>query len=1696
LQAAAAAPVIKCPMVGLIVGLSIKSLPWGWTKFYEAPYSSATVTANIRPRAGDCLLWGASKENPPVTLAIAAFGNRKKVENDVPLWDNEVYWYTEYGSSAGFSATGDVVTEPGDTGLYDCRGRLSWLLNGQGGYRAGCTDELDNSNQWRKLVFYGPAGVFCSRSVCFANQILNTEGQINYCRGSVCTPDECCQPARQCTVEVCALGFLLKQKPPPYCATAFCQEVECCEKAPKCTAPVCGIGYFLKPEDEYPPRGQPHDGCKKHVCERDECCNESPFCPAEVCTGNFTLETLAPPPLCSSYTCTEADCCTLAGVCAPSDCSLGFTLKGKLLPQRCRRPVCTEFECCDYLPPKVKVSGLWFQDVDLNNRTIGGELTWVVPPPSIPNVTSLDVYIGSSPTYKFALGRLTSSATSLSIDRNTKWDKYFFVYTANVGGVMPTPAVFEVSDSALLPLKISFVDEDLDEGQIGGAVTWPRIFDDDNSTSGAVCRTASQLRVVGGFGNRSHGVAPSFYLDGEMIANFTIPYGSIAAVELTKSMKQVESKAFFLTGEDAGEAARFEMYLAENVSSDRVLLLATWGNTYRYLNTMRVGLFLEATEFPRLRLDDSYAFIGIKRPNFTLRERWTPSTHEAPSIVELACPLAAYNVKLTSGDTSRILGVVPSGESSVVVPGETKLEKDTRIEVVVDSLYPQAWKFTLPVLMLLLQDGSVSFTNVRFVEDEPTNKRVVGGVVTWEIKGNAASEVTFVRVYLSGDEAGTFRVQVGEDVPVARGELVIPRGTLRYNATYILIYAVSGLAEESQPTAAKLSDLQSETQTSVVIAIIGSVAVLQFAKIMEALERSARKMDNKDIADVPMRGKFLDDEGNHVKIIGGGPLGVVPWRGPVSQLCGPCGVSYHDKCVKMTFKTAQERKRLPCLQKAKLITKARMIFKCENAWDNDDLVLKKISNKQIAVFRKTGEAAIFTRVSPLYWKIIETSRICSRKAIKMYAPMVALLGIAFLVAYSGQILMAVMLLVLAASGALIIVLASRMACTPDLLRLVKELPPPSIRKKFWNIIEVMVGCLPCAPAFLAGTGVGYCAGILGLVGSYLRAKKALGLATLLEGFGGLAITAYVMFFRKPEDTAEAAKTAATLMAGLMIAMKAVDTKIENLERLHSVAKLKVDDVIKAAEETSAASSIGMWNAVVLEAFSRSECPERMQSRLAGAIKVAANGVALQALTAVEEYLKELHHGNDTKWPKSPDKLAYVVGRAIDAASQNLHLQELQHVKANNKRQEIRKKIERGLGKLEDSLRNLLNGQLSSKRVTMFKATVKELTTSLSELSSDLGRVRAQLGGPFGVSDDTGRHACAQVALLYTRLVFTTAQYVQDQVENGKLSAVDLRLLFVKLEQMRSHGERAQRVLEGMHSDTGEEAHLVGDVLQAVRQGTDVLSKVDHAPLKSDVESRLLDAIVLMQKRAHSLEEVLEEIEASSAAAYGDIDPQILHDATFDIECRTQGKNSEAFLIETAKALGNARMAVGLVACVNDEIQAALDRAESVVTAMAEARRQGYRVLHSVSQAKEVLSGMSAIAIRKLQLEVIEYTLGAPVAALVALQEVSNESVRDTHEALLSNLQRMSEQLGTRTDVIMAGPQMSTPKRASWCDRLRNKKRVHPEPDEDDDADGIDLHPLPEQPKAEDWELPEMPETPKTAKPERSREIRIDPDMET
>ena len=132
----------------------------GYTQCYNAPYSAVTTkealskcTADPKRRVFIGASYGSSSSFTVGAGGIA--GNVFATTNSyssAKLSDG-VYWYNVDGKSFGFAPASQINLADADTYDIDSELRVSWHMNGNGGWRAGSSNSLTNDDTFRKIVY-------------------------------------------------------------------------------------------------------------------------------------------------------------------------------------------------------------------------------------------------------------------------------------------------------------------------------------------------------------------------------------------------------------------------------------------------------------------------------------------------------------------------------------------------------------------------------------------------------------------------------------------------------------------------------------------------------------------------------------------------------------------------------------------------------------------------------------------------------------------------------------------------------------------------------------------------------------------------------------------------------------------------------------------------------------------------------------------------------------------------------------------------------------------------------------------------------------------------------------------------------------------------------------------------------------------------------------------------------------------------------------------------------------------------------------------------------------------------------------------------------------------------------------------------------------------------------------------------------
>jgi hypothetical protein len=136
----------------------------------------------------------------------------------------------------------------------------------------------------------------------------------------------------------------------------------------------------------------------------------------------------------------------------------------------------------------VTITGLSFNDLDLDANQLGGTFTWTAS--SNPVVTRYQVGLGSlSGSQGWQTANLALATTSLGstgsyvIQENTQSKSHLLVYAGTQTTWASHPASLAITDRSSLVRNLNFADQDNSEGEIGGTLSWNVPIDNSQVTS-------------------------------------------------------------------------------------------------------------------------------------------------------------------------------------------------------------------------------------------------------------------------------------------------------------------------------------------------------------------------------------------------------------------------------------------------------------------------------------------------------------------------------------------------------------------------------------------------------------------------------------------------------------------------------------------------------------------------------------------------------------------------------------------------------------------------------------------------------------------------------------------------------------------------------------------------------------------------------------------------------------------------------------------------------------------------------------------------------------------------------------------------------------------------------------------------------------------------------------------------------------
>ncbi|CAE7297577.1 PIF1, partial [Symbiodinium necroappetens] len=508
-----------------------------------------------------------------------------------------------------------------------------------------------------------------------------------------------------------------------------------------------------------------------------------------------------------------------------------------------------------------------FLDQDLDYDDLGGTIQWNPPADNI-RTTDYVLYlsVGADGTGRQKVGQELVGTNKLLLLPDTTRGQLGFVtvFTRSVLLEQTTPAAVAVSDTIASVSGVDFLDLDLDEGEVGGTLTWDRPPDrqqvvyyklyfsvaDPFAAGQHVNGTQDWLKIPNGSVDVSLAevdLAPDFALSGEShvliytqsaLAEQTTPVGnplndSIAVVRnvsftdldldddelggnvtwLDPPPEQRPDLVDFVDvylSEDTQGAGRSQIQ-AGQASADTIELAAeTALRSFRHILVFtRSSLAEQSTPmaFPISDTDRYVASLSFTDQDLDREEFGGNLSWQQPVDASLVAHYVAYLATTPVGSDRAHVAELEAGSTVVAISEDTAVENYTHLLLYTKSILVEQ---TTPVAVNI-SDTVASVSSVEFV-DQDLDIDDLGGDVAWAEPVSDIEYVHFYDVYLANSSAGAFRSQLGHPIPQGLAQTRVPVDLTKGLFSDIVVYTRSVLVEQTTPVGVEISDTSSDVQ--------------------------------------------------------------------------------------------------------------------------------------------------------------------------------------------------------------------------------------------------------------------------------------------------------------------------------------------------------------------------------------------------------------------------------------------------------------------------------------------------------------------------------------------------------------------------------------------------------------------------------------------------------------------------------------------------------------------------------------------------------------------------------------------------------------------------------------------------------------------------------------------------------------------
>lgn len=395
------------------------------------------------------------------------------------------------------------------------------------------------------------------------------------------------------------------------------------------------------------------------------------------------------------------------------------------------------------------VSNVAFTDYDLDNREIGGPVTWNQPS-DVSGVVNYVTYVATSNagTTRSQLGIVVVGTNVFNIPLESSlgsWTK-ILVYTRSSLFEQTTPAFRSIADSTAVFTSLGFSDLDLDGGELGGYATW--------SVSGSMSLVAHY----------------AVYLAESSTALNRRQQGDLVPVGTNNLLIPPDTPKQFYT---------------HVVVYTKSLLAQSSG--YGAIGVFDVSAKVSAIVFQDMDLDAA---------EFGGSITWAP-----PIAAGVVQHYFAYFALSTIGTgRSQAAEPAPNGQDYASCAENTSEANFTHVVVYTKSSLVEQ---TTPV-GVTLSDSIRNVALVNFV-DRDLDAGDLGGTIGWSPPSDA-SLVVHYSIYVAADAAGGSRSQVGSDVSLYTTSVLLSADFPRGSFSKVVVYTKSQMFEQTTPVATDASD--------------------------------------------------------------------------------------------------------------------------------------------------------------------------------------------------------------------------------------------------------------------------------------------------------------------------------------------------------------------------------------------------------------------------------------------------------------------------------------------------------------------------------------------------------------------------------------------------------------------------------------------------------------------------------------------------------------------------------------------------------------------------------------------------------------------------------------------------------------------------------------------------------------------------